>query len=118
MAEESSNVLHDLSIELEDSGELVKVLCRGFVDAALAADPGPRTPILLAAVDADLLDDAQKARLIEAWERQIAWTSAMQHHVVASLCGEEAEHDRTAVGMELATALGLGDFAVQRRMTR
>ncbi len=87
-----------------------------LLDTALAAEPGPQVGLLLDKIDVSSLNDPQKAQLVQAWERQSAWTAARQLEAVASLCGEESLHDDTSTAIELSTTLGVGEFAIHRRM--
>jgi len=102
----------DMRVAPDDGSLLGHIL----LDTALAAEPGPQVGLLLDTIDVSSLNDAQKAQLVLAWERQGAWMAARQHDAIASLCGEESVHDDTSVAIELSTSLGLGEFAIQRRM--
>ena len=62
-----------------------RLLGHVLLDAVLAEEPGPQLDLLLDAIPVPSLNDAQKAQLVQAWERQLAWAVARRREAVGSL---------------------------------
>ncbi len=78
--------------------------------------PGPEAMSLLCSIDAASLDDFDRVRLVQAWERQHAWLSARQQEALVAAAGPKPANGDDWAVEEVAAAIKISGRAARGRV--